>query len=279
MSGQQSFGPSLTLQIKVTTLGTIFSLISALSGCQTAGTAKEAEDAVVESQRQIVREALDSGKPEAALSSLRYLLRQHPDDPSMHNLMGLTQLSLRNNPRAIKEFQIAYKIDKNVATGLNLSSALISSGDLSRAVKLLNQLIIDAEKQNYPYRERLFHNLGFAYSKDRKFSQAETWLKRALDENPTFFLSHLELAHIYENSNRQALAIQSYQKAVDYCLICFEPVQSLASLYVRKGQTLEAQKLLIKYGKTDGINADDKSRAKSLYSQLTAGDTNGAARG
>jgi Tfp pilus assembly protein PilF len=279
MFGQQSFRPSLKFQIKVTMIRTFFSLISALSGCQTGGIPKDGESTVIESQRQIVREALDSGKPEAALSSLRYLLRQYPQDPSMHNLMGLTQLSLRNNQRAIKEFQIAYKLDKQVATGLNLSSALISSGELNRAIKLLNQLIVDAEKQNYPYRERLFHNLGYAHTKDRKFSQAETWYKRSLEENPTFFLSHLELAHIYENSNRQSLAIQAYQKAIDYCLICFEPVQSLSSLYVRTGRPIEAQKLLIKYGKIDGINADDKNRAKSLYSQLSANDGINATKG
>ncbi len=272
MSGQQRFGPSLEFQFKVAIIGTIVSLISALSGCQTDGTSKEVENTVLESQRQIIREALDSGKPEAALSSLRYLIRQYPQDPVMHNLMGLTQLSLRNNQRAVKEFQIAYKLDKQVATGLNLSSALISAGELSRAIKLLNQLLTDAEQQNYAYKERLFHNLGYAYSKDRMPNQAETWYKRALEENPTFFLSHLELAHIYEVSNRHQLAIQAYQKAIDFCTVCFEPVQSLSSLYVRSGRSSEARKLLAKYGKVEGITQDDKTKAKSLYSQLSSAE-------
>jgi len=216
-----------------------------------------------------VRNALDAGKPEAALQSLRGMLRESPNDPSLNNLMGLTQLALKNGVRAVRHFQVAYKIDKQVATGLNLSSALIETGDYDRAVHLLNQLIKQAEKDDYAYKERILHNLGYCYLKQNRLAKAEQWYHQSLEENPTFFPSHLELARLYERSKRPAMALKAYRRSMDYCLVCFEPVQALATLYLKMGKPEDARRILVQFGKVEGVAPEDRSRAGELLTRIT----------
>jgi len=257
--------------LRLSILRAAFILVPVLASCQTGSKPDSAakEAAFLETQKSIVRNALDNGKPETALENLRTLIRQFPDDSGLRNLMGITQLTLKNSQRAIREFQAAYKMDKEIATGLNLSSALISAGDNDRAIRLLTQLIKQAEDNNYPYKERLYHNLGYSYAKVRNNAKAEQWYKQALDENPAFFLSQLELARLYEKSNRPTMAIAAYRKSIDRCLVCIEPVEALASLYVQAGRFAEARQTVIQFEKVEGVSAQDRTRAQELLKRVT----------
>jgi len=239
--------------------------------CQTSGDhdprSKDAQ--VLDSQKAIVRNALDTGRPEAALETMRQMLRDHPDDASLQNLMGLTQLSLKNSSRAIKHFQIAYKLDRQVGTGLNLSSALIENGDIDRATRLLGQLTKQADKDKYPYKERIYNNLGYAFVRQNRLVKAEEWYHQALDENPTFFPAHLELARLYERTKRPAMAMKAYRRSIDFCIVCYEPVQALATLLIRGGKPEEARRVLTQFEKVEGITPEDRTRASQLLSKVT----------
>lgn len=241
-----------------------------LASCQTPvkpDTQSKLEQ-VLESQRALVRNALDSGRPESALESLRGLLRERPNDASLRNLMGMTQLALRNATRASKEFQLAFKLDPQIATGLNLSSALIETGNYDQAVRLLNRLLERADDEKYSYKERILNNLAYCYSLQKQYAKAEDWYKQALEENPTFFPAHLELAHLYERTKRPALAIVAYRRAMDFCVVCFEPVQSLTAMYVKSGRSVDARQLLAQFGKIEGIAPEDRVKAGQLLNQI-----------
>lgn len=249
----------------------ILSLTLAVTACQTAAPsqdpkAKQAE--IIESQKAIIRNALDTGKPDLALQSLRGLLREFPNDASLQNLMGLTQLSLKNGARAAKHFQIAYRLDKQVATGLNLSSALIEAGNHATAIKLLNALQKQAERDGYAYKERIHHNLGYVYLREKKFAKAEEWFKQALEENPTFFPSHFLLAQLYESAGKLALSTREFKRASDYCLTCLEPVEALARLYTKTGKPADAKLALAQYLKIEGVTPEDRVKAGELMQAL-----------
>jgi Tfp pilus assembly protein PilF len=242
-----------------------------LMNCQTPAktAAQSKQEQMLESQRALVRNALDSGKPESALESLRALLRERPNDADLHNLMGMTQLALRNATRASKEFRTAYRLDQQIATGLNLSSALLETGDYKEAAHLLTQLLARADKENYPYKERLFNNLGYCYSLQKLNAKAEDWYKQALEENPTFFPAHLELARLYERTNRPALALASYRRSMDFCVVCFEPVQALTAMYVKSARPGEARRLLTQFGRLEGIAPEDRVKAGQMLNQIS----------
>jgi tetratricopeptide (TPR) repeat protein len=251
-------------------------LATALLACQTTPTedpaSKQAQ--ILESAKTVVRTNLDAGKPELALSAMRELVREHPDDASIQNLMGLTQLALKNGSRAVKHFALAYKLDHQVATGLNLTSAYIEAGDHDRAIRLLTALMKQADRDKYQYKERIYHNLGYAYFRQNRMAKAEQWYQQALDENPTFFPSHLELGRLYQRTNRPAMAVKAYRHAIDYCTVCYEPVESLATLYSRLGKRADASRIIMTFSKNEAISPTDKARAVRLLNQITTAGLN-----
>lgn len=223
---------------------------------------------VLDRQKSLIRNQLDEGRPEAALTLLRNLVRQHPNDASIQNLMGLTHLALKNSNRAIQHLSKSYRIEAKPGTALNLSSALMQNGEHKKAIKILLGLLKSEQGQNYEHQERIFHNLGYANGLIGNQQKAETWLREALAENPSFFPSHLELARIYANSNRLNLAVKEYRRAIDYCQVCFEPIHALSLLYIRLNQPAEAQKILLSYSRIEDINAKDRQQAKLLLKSV-----------
>lgn len=236
-------------------------------GCQTTAPepdAKTREKAVLDSQKALVRSALDAGKPDQALKSLRDLLREAPEDPALNNLMGLAQLALKNGDRAVKYFMKSYKAEHTIAYALNLSSAYLENGDYQKAVTLLTAMLKQAEKERYAFRERILHNLGFAHVRLKQLTQAARWFKEALDENPTFFPSHLELARVYEKTNRPAMAAKAYRQSIDYCQQCFEPVYALSMIYMKMGKYFDARQILVQFNKVDSVTPTDRAAAQRL---------------
>jgi tetratricopeptide (TPR) repeat protein len=243
------------------------SLAFSLTGCQTLGNAPEAEPdkpSLADTQKALVRNALDAGKPEQALKILKDLLRATPEEPGLNNLMGLTQLALKNPQRAIKHLMKAYKAEKSIAVALNLSSAYLEAGEADKSVALLTAMAKQADKEKYAYKERIFHNLGYAHARLNQMTQATAWFKEAIEENPSFFPSHLELARVYEKTNRPAMAAKAYVRAIDYCQTCFEPVYALSNIYLKMGKPMEARQLLVKYNRSADLNPTDRAAAQRL---------------
>lgn len=250
------------------------SLAFTLSSCQTTNnkTVETKTQEVLNSQKAIIHNALDSGDTRTAHQTLRQLLLKFPDDASLHSLMGLTQLSMKNGARAVRHFQTAYNLDKSLANALNLSSGHIDVGDYTKAINLINNAMKDQRIKEYPYKERFYHNLGYATLKLNKSAKAEEYLKLALEENPSFYPSHLELARLQKSLGRAALAISSYRNAIDYCHVCLDPVSELTTLYVKGGRLRDARDVLIRYNKIQGVSEQDRKKAASLLHIVTASD-------
>ena len=147
----------------------ILSLTAVIGGCQTTETDKTSTKTkeILESQKAIVHNALDNGDSKLAHQTLRKLLNDFPEDASLQNLMGLTQLSMKNSARAVKHFQIAYKLDKKPGSALNLSSALIEMGDYEKAITTIKSAL-DQKGEPYQFKERFLHNLAYAHLKQKK---------------------------------------------------------------------------------------------------------------
>jgi tetratricopeptide (TPR) repeat protein len=245
----------------------IISILSlGVNGCQTTqeSTIEQKRAKILQSRKDLVRNSIDTGTPHIALRDLRILLQKYPNDLELHTLMGFAQLALKNHTRAVRHLRFAFKKDSSIKNGVNLSSALIANGESERAIKLLRSLLKRNDLVPYTYQERLYHNLGYANYKMNRFTTAETWYKKALVENPTFYQSHVELARIYKQTKRPAMARKSYRQAIDYCHVCFEPVENLSNLYFRIGQPNEARKVLLSFTRIDGITPTDKTKAHKL---------------
>jgi Tfp pilus assembly protein PilF len=243
---------------------TILSL--AATACQTSGASdREAKlEQILNSRKDIIRNALNTGQPHVAMKDLRHLLKKYPTEVELNSLMGLAQLGLKNEGRAARYFRIAYKMEPTVPHALNLSSAYIESGDSLRAIKLLKSLLNKKKLAKYTYQERIYHNIGYAFFKMKRYSTSEKWLKKALVENPGYFLTHLQLARLYQNTKRPALARREYRSAIDFCHVCYEPIYALSQSLVKLGRSNEAKITLKSFTRVEGINPKDKIRAQKM---------------
>ncbi len=271
----KSVGALNYLAITLKSFAIILSLTAVIGGCQTTETDKTSTKTkeILESQKAIVHNALDNGDSKLAHQTLRKLLNDFPEDASLQNLMGLTQLSMKNSARAVKHFQIAYKLDKKPGSALNLSSALIEMGDYEKAITTIKSAL-DQKGEPYQFKERFLHNLAYAHLKQKKNVKAEGFFKTAIEENPSFYPSHLELARLHKQLGRPALAMRSYREAMEYCQVCLDPVSELTTLYVKAGKIGEARDILIKYNKVQGVAESDRKKVSGLLNIVTAAGNN-----
>ena len=244
------------------------SLSLLISACQTSGKTNEDEQALLNGRLQIARNSLDQGRPAEALGELRQLIREYPQNPTVQTLMGFTQLALGNKGKALGFLRKAFQLSPTVANGLNLSAAYIENRQYKRAIRLLGKLAKQAPKYEYP--ERIYHNLGYVSEKMKDTRKSLVFYKKALEENPTFYPAKLQLAKAYQKLGRKNLALQAYREAMDYCHVCYEPVESLARGYIQNGQLRHARDLLLRYGKIRGVAKTDMNKARKLLRMVSA---------
>jgi tetratricopeptide (TPR) repeat protein len=251
------------------------SLSFASQACQTTTPSKmlhpsqaNIEEKLLQSQLVLVQNALDNGQPEKSHGILRESLQKFPDNAQLHNFMGLTQLALKNPKRAIIHFERSLEISPDVGVGLNLSSAYIDVGDYKKALIKLKSLVKEARIKSYPYQERIHHNIGYTLLKLRKNRDSEKWFKKALEENPTFFPTHLELGRLYLSQGRDQDALVALKRSHDYCLPCWEPIELLTEYYRDRKQYQEATSLLVSYLKTTEITEISKNLGHKLLQEI-----------
>lgn len=254
-----------------TRLVTGVSLAFAALACQTASQKNDPpnnlEKNLLDSQLTLVQNSLDQGQPQRAYAILRDALARFPDNPMLHNFMGLTQLALQNPKRATEHFDQSFKLSPQVGVGLNYSSALIVLEDYKGAIIRLKDLLKQANSESYQFKERIYHNIGYALIKAKKNKEAIVFLKKSIEENPTFFPAHLELGRLYGKLNHLADASQSLRRAHDYCMMCWEPIEELVKIYVSQGLPAEAHKLLVSYLKQNDVPEPHRELARQSLRQ------------
>ena len=250
-------------------LGVAATIVVLIAGCQTlAPTPPKAQIDPVEQALRLASEALQAGHADQALRELRPISRKNPDHPEVNSLMGIIQLSLKNTTRAQEHFTKAWQAKKNVGNGLNLASALIESRQYRSAEKILMSLHRTAEEENYAWRERIWHNLGVIAVNTKRPKTAEKWFKRALEENPTFYLTLYHYGNLLQATKRPAAAMAQWRIASSACPVCSEPIEAMTTQLIAQGNFAEAQKLVSEFRKQENIPPGDIERARQIQSNI-----------
>jgi len=242
------------------------SLTLMLWACQTLTfwNGSEKEEQVIMSHKSMIVSHLDKGNPQIALNELRPLLQHYPERADLQNLMGLTQIGLRNPDRAVIHLKKAYESSNELGYGLNLTSAYLEAGQYMKANELLAKLIRDGK--DYRYRERLFHNRGLVAEAMGQVKAAEKHYNEALAENPGFYPTHLQLAKLYERNRSPQKALDSYERAFESCKRCIEPLSALIPTYVARGDRKKARELLRDFLAITDLEGQDRKKAKGMLS-------------
>ncbi|MCX6125256.1 MAG: hypothetical protein NTV34_11005 [Proteobacteria bacterium] len=249
------------------------SLILALPACQTPSGEDHDNSKVTGADEfanslLVAASYLDGGRPDKAMNELQTLLAQKPNNIDALNLMGITQLALRNPRRAVLHLEKAWGMKKASAIGVNLSSAYYDLDRNRDAEKIINVILARKETPPYPHRERIFHNYGLIAEKTGRGLLAEKMFQNAVEQNPMFHISHMQLARIYKEKNRGSLVSKHLEAARFGCPACFEPLESLVKFNISKGETKLARLMIQDYKLTEGLSQQDRRRLADLESYL-----------
>lgn len=235
------------------------------TSCQTAGPDAEKEnnaEKILETNVSFAQKQIDAGKPDQALQVLRPLLSTYPDHPMLHNMLGITYLALSRAAHARIFFEKAYKIDKNPMYALNLSSALIALGSYAKAEKILTPHVKEKKYKNI---ERIYHNYALTFEMRKIFNKAIRYYNKALDENPSYYLSNLRLGKIYLRMQKKTLALSNFKKSMDICRVCFEPVNDVVMIHLEEGSYAKANEVLRQFLANKEISDESKNQANKLF--------------
>ena len=183
----------------------------------------------------------------------------HPEDASVNNVAGLTQMALHNDKKALFYFKKAFTLDESATYGINFAAALSANGQNDQGEKVLLHLLTLKNFKAYRYPERVFHNLAKIKEKQNQFKIAEKYYRRSIAENPTYYLTKFQLAKLFDKTKRPGLALHMMEEAQTACPVCPDPVEELVKKYRAMGKNIQAKILIQSFIKTDGVPDNDGS--------------------
>jgi len=147
---------------------------------------------------------------ERALSNLVTAQEADTMFSATHNLRGQIYLEIDSLAAALREFEIAVRLDStSVAARAGMGKALYLSGQLDAAFKSLS----DLHAYDATYTPALL-DLALVMIEQQKFSEAADSLRKALELYPRDPLAHYYLGKAYLQSGQNDKAVDSYKTAL-----------------------------------------------------------------
>lgn len=256
-------------------IASLLALIGLL-GCQTTNpeepSPEEAQQAQVSRTVQSVAVSLlNKGKPDLALKELRPYHVSHPDDEGIINVMGLCHLALGQPRRAEELFARSYRLKKDTAVALNLSSTYLEQKQWPRAVSLLKNLTRKGTLARYPHPERVYHNLASAYDGQGKTELSRRTFDKALTYHSSYLPSLMAKARLNMRVGRHAA--ESWRligRAEKACPRCFQPVLLKALWADRYRGRKQAVRIIDAFAASSMATPKSQRMAKRLKKKLQA---------
>lgn len=248
----------------IKTCATLLILALGLSSCQSTQDLKEKEKTaqLLETKLKIAQTKLDQGRAIEAQYELEPLIRRYPNNPAILNLMGLSDIALKNHDRAISSLKKAFELERSAQNALNLSSAYIASKNYELALKTIDQGIEIGQKTNYKKLMRLYHNKAFTFERKNQPKKAEEYYKKALYHSPGFILTLQNLGAIYESQGRHDEAKNNYLRFTYACNACYLPVKKLVGYHIKGREFADATRLLKTFMDNANTRSVDRQNAK-----------------
>jgi len=153
---------------------------------------------------------LRAGQPQAAVDAGEVLAVDHPDDATLHNLLGSARMALGQAEPARACFARAIALAPGFAPAqFNFGNALRRLGQPEAAIAAYRAAIaID------PSLDKAHNNLGNALRETGQLREAADAFREALRLRPGFAAAHANLGNALRDLNRPADAEASYRAAL-----------------------------------------------------------------
>jgi Tfp pilus assembly protein PilF len=152
------------------------------------------------------------GKLDQATKEFSELVRNDPRSVAGHVMLGLLLHAQRDVRGAIEHYERAFALDPKRAAPAanNLAWLYAENGEnLDRALELAQAARSELSSDSAP-----LDTLGWVYLKKGVTSQAETFIRQAIDLDPNNPLYHYHLGIIYAQKGEDANARKSLQRAL-----------------------------------------------------------------
>lgn len=204
-----------------------------------AGTSVQHERKLADATREIGDAYMRQGDYTAALRELIKAEELNPEDPLVHNSMGLCYMAKKRLPDAIAHFKKAVALKPSYAPARNnLGSAYLSIQEWDAAIKVFKEITKDVlyATPHYP-----MANLGLAYYNKGEYRTALKYYKEALKIQPNFVIALRGVGRTYLAMNQPRLALRYLESAVKQAPQAPEIHFDLAEAYLLVGNIEQAR--------------------------------------
>jgi Tfp pilus assembly protein PilF len=207
--------------------------------CACAGQKGGTDPELAKATRTIGEAYMNQGDLTAALRELLKAQRLNPDDPIVHNDLGLCYLLKKRLPEAVTHFKKAIDLNPGYAPARNnLGTAYLEMEKWDAAIGVFKEITQDLlyATPHFP-----LSNLGLAYYQKGQYRTAMRYYKKALELQPDFANALRGVGRIYLATNQGRLALKYLKRAVASAPRSAETYLDLAEAYLLTGQREEAR--------------------------------------
>ena len=166
-----------------------------------------------EASKSLAEVYMAQGDYTLALSELLKALENNPNDPYIHNDLGLTFMAKERLDLAVKHFQKAIELDNNFAPARNnLGTAYMAMKNWDAAIAAFEEVTRDLL---YATPHFAYANMGWAYYNKQSYDLAEKNYLEAIRLNPEFAIAIRGLGNVYLAIGRGAQAVEQIEKAIE----------------------------------------------------------------
>lgn len=175
---------------------------------------------------------------ETAISSYREALAINPENPVLHNQLGVAYQKTGDHEAAAEEFQKAIDIAPEMFVAYNnLGASLVMLGEYNDAVKLYQHAIKShPDLTGLPF----YTNLGIAFLYKNNLERAESAFLMETALNPEHIDAHVNLGNIYVVKGLYENAFKEYSRVLDIDPDHASALLNTAILYIIQEKPVEA---------------------------------------
>ncbi len=164
-----------------------------------------------EPHQAIARQYERMGRPADAERAFRRATELDPDDLAAHDAYGNFLFRQSRFPEAIRQWQAVIRLAPDHSAALvNLSSALCETGRVAEAIEISNQLV------KVKPGAMAWTNLGTAYSRARRYPEAVSAYRKALEIDANDPMTWGNLGFVYSwMQGQEAAARETFARAIE----------------------------------------------------------------
>lgn len=221
--------------MKTPNVKAVFPVFLVLLLCLSAGCSNDSEtrrnDALA--SQQLAYAFMKEGRPARALQELAKAEALTPDDPEIHNMMGLAYWAHKEYGLAEMHFKRALELKPEFSEGANnLGTLYMSQARYPEAVTALEKALKNVYYNSY---EAALSNLGWAYYKLGRVDDAKKRLEESIEVNPSVPQARLNLGIVLFDLGKDDDALAQ----IDAALRIFP---DFAEAHLQKGIILNRKK-------------------------------------